>query len=100
MNETQFLQHKTYEIKPELARLGLLQYAYKVYMPVGLVDLKIKEASFEEFDTIIEWLVLRLIKYGTSTPAEIARLMGLSESYISKILEGFELIDKVGMSMD
>lgn len=94
MIETQNLLNKMYEVYPELARLGKLEYVYKVHMPLGLLDLKIEEATFEEFDTI-EWLVLRLIKYGVKTPEDIAGLMGLSENYILKIfkiLEGFEFI--------
>nr|WP_309098414.1 hypothetical protein [Fredinandcohnia onubensis] len=80
-----------YESYPVFHKAGKLTFCSCLYYPLANLELNVREASSEEFDTI-EHTILEIIYSGIKEPSEIAKMMGLTEKYVMKlirILEGY-----------
>lgn len=61
---------------------------YPVLYPIALVDIIVCEKTFEDFQSVEE-PVLKLISAGIGSPKIIADTLGLSENYITRIVNLF-----------
>lgn len=71
----------------------------EISYPIAILELTMKETSFEEFD-FIQLTILRFIALGIIKSKDIAAMTGLHENYVRKIkvlLMGLDYIDKNGM---
>lgn len=57
-----------------------------VYYPLAIIEAQLSERCFEEFETVPH-TVLKLISLSHTSPKSIARLLGLGENYVEKIIK-------------
>ncbi len=56
-----------------------------VYYPLAIIEAELSERRFEEFETVPH-TVLKLVALSHVSPASIARLLGLGENYVEKVI--------------
>lgn len=72
----------------------------EVYYPIAILEMEISETTFEDFD-IVPLTVLRFINLGLRSADEISDMLGLSVSYVQKILDllmGYSYINSEGIT--
>lgn len=72
----------------------------EVYYPIAILEMELSETTFEDFD-VVPFSVLKFVSAGLGTSEEIAELMGVSCSYIQKIMNllmGYGHIDANGIT--
>lgn len=76
------------------------RYVTPVAYPIAFIEIEALERTFEDFP-LVEKTVLNLINYNFSQPSIIAKVMGLTESYIRKIIKllfAYGQIDRKGIT--
>lgn len=71
-----------------------------VYYPIAIVEMKLDEVTFEDFETV-QYAVLNLISLGISDYDVIAKTLGLSPNYVFKVirlLNGYGHVDENGIT--
>ena len=84
---------------PRIKTADIEQFA-PVYYPVAMVEMLLEEQTFEDFETV-HLAVLRLIALGISDYKLIAQTLGLSASYVFKVmhlLTGYGHITDAGLT--
>lgn len=84
---------------PDIHITEIEQFA-PVYYPVAIVEMLLEEQTFEDFETV-HLAVLRLVALGISDYKIIAQTLGLSASYVFKVLHllnGYGHIDGNGLT--
>ncbi len=56
-----------------------------VYYPIAIVELRMREKTFEDFETV-QLTVLKLVELGIQNPDILAQTLGLSVGYVQKVL--------------
>lgn len=72
----------------------------EVYYPIAVLEIDMTETTFEDFD-LVPLSVLKFISAGIVAAGEIADLMGLSASYVQKIIDllmGYGYVDSDGLT--
>lgn len=72
----------------------------EVYYPIAILEMEMTETTFEDFD-LVPLSVLKFISAGLTTASEIAGLMGLSASYVQKIIDllmGYGYVNAQGLT--
>lgn len=90
-NFSQFMILDLYKKYPQFHQAGKLEFCSCLYYPIAQLELDLLENSSEEFDSI-EFTILELIDIGIKEPKLIANILGITESYVKKlirILEGY-----------
>ena len=99
----------SYEINVVLDRIlqqnpqivpGRIELFSEVYYPIAVLEMEMTETTFEDFD-LVPLSVLKFIRAGLRTAEEIAGLMGLSRSYVQKVMDllmGYGYIDSKGLT--
>lgn len=76
------------------------QYIVQLAYPIVFVEVEALERTMEDF-TLVEKTILQLVKEGFYEPTMIARVLGLTDSYVSKMLKlllGHGQIDDNGIT--
>ncbi len=76
------------------------RYVTPVAYPIAFIEIEALERTLEDFP-VVEKTVLRLISYHFLEPSIIAKVMGLTESYIRKIIKlllAYGQIDRNGIT--
>jgi hypothetical protein len=71
-----------------------------VYYPIAMVELRLAEQTFEDFE-IVQLTVLRMIALGLRDASIIGKTLGLSTSYVQKVirlLQGYGHLDRNGLT--
>lgn len=62
-----------------------IEYFAPVYYPIAIVELRLAEQTFEDFETV-QLTVLRLMSLGITDYKVIAQTLGLSPNYVFKVI--------------
>lgn len=65
---------------------GRIELFTEVYYPIAVLEIEMKETTFENFD-LIPLSVMKFVDAGVRDPEGIAGLMGLSPGYVQKVLD-------------
>lgn len=100
---------RNYEINQVLKRIldqnprivpGRIELFTEVYYPIAILEIEMKETTFENFD-LIPLSVLRFVDGGVRDADGIAGIMGLSPGYVQKILDllmGYGYLSEDGLT--
>jgi hypothetical protein len=83
-HEAVYALNEIRERYPRIKTTDIERFA-PVYYPVAMVEMLLEEQTFEDFETV-HLAVLRLISLGISDYKLIAQTLGLSASYVFKVL--------------
>ena len=71
-----------------------------VYYPIAMVELRLAEQTFEDFETV-QLTILRLVALGMHDAGIIGKTLGLSTSYVRKVLrllQGYGHLNQQGLT--
>ena len=81
-------------------RNGNIELFAPVYYPIAMVELRLAEQTFEDFETV-QLTVLRLVALGMHDAGIIGKTLGLSTSYVRKVLrllQGYGHLNQNGLT--